>query len=539
MPIVRRNFPVGAWVALALALGTGLAAACSNRAQVFLEQQVVAFVDGDCYARMTRVRELIAHPGTKLTWHHFENYPFGTQPHTTLLFDGLILALRAVFSLAGAADALNLAGAWISPLLGAAMLAALWVWSNRERLAGGWAVLLVLAASPILAHGFALGRPDHQSLVLLCLAVALAAEWSFWRQASRRTAMIGGAAWAFGLWTSLYEPVILLGVVLGAGALFNRATLRRPERLAGLAMGGSVLLIALVFEGWPAINIPGFGAADGAAYFASWARQIGELQSMPPWSPALIRWTGVGLAAAPILLLLNRGEEQRSARAQLLVLLAVVALTCWQARWGYFLPLAYALSLPWQLASIAPRLRLAAAALFLLGLLPMAWEWQAQWRRSPDTLAALAEQRADNVSLHQAAGVISEASLTPNPAAAGILAPWWQSPPLAYWSGQPALAGSSHESLPGIVDVARFFVADNWPAASRILRRRQVRWVVAYDPDRVLSNASSLLDQPQISRHAVAIVLYEQVEAAPAYLRLVFVNQDFKVYEVLTAALPP
>ena len=128
----------------------------------------------------------------------------------------------------------------------------------------------------------------------------------------------------------------------------------------------------------------------------------------------------------------------------------------------------------------------------------------------------------------------------PAPTSQGILAPWWLSPPLAYWSGQPALAGSSHESLPGIVDVARFYVAADVPAAARILRRRQVRWVVAYEPERVLATASSLLEQPLVPKRAWGALLYQQPENAPPFLRLAFVNPAFKVYEVApTASLPP
>jgi hypothetical protein len=285
--------------------------------------------------------------------------------------------------------------------------------------------------------------------------------------------------------------------------------------------------------------VPGFGEAASAEYFAAWSRQIGELQSMAPWSPALFRWTGFGLAAAPVLLLMNRGAEWRIARAHLGFLLAVLALTCWQARWGYFLPLVYGLSLPWQIEAIAPRFRLVAAGVFLLGLFPMAGEWR--WALQPPaaSITALAEQRQDDISLREAAAFIARDAVDADSDADGILAPWWLSPPLAYWSGQPAVAGSSHESLPGIVDVARFFVCADAQAAAGILRRRQVRWVVAYDPDRVLSTASSLLGQPLVSRHAMGLILYRQPEMAPAFLRPAFVNPDFKVYEVLPALLAP
>jgi hypothetical protein len=533
---------VAAKYAMLLAvLGLALTAACANHAQVFLGNHLIAFVDGDCYARMTRVKELIEHPGTKLDWHGFENYPFGARPHTTFPFDGAILALRACLKLAGVANALDLAGAWISPALEVGLVVGLWAWVTHERFSSGWAVLLVAAVSPIIAHGFALGRPDHQSLVVLCMAAALSAEWSFWRRPSRGMGVIGGIAWALGLWTSLYEPAILLGFTLAAAVLFHRATLLRVERLPGLGAGALVLLGALAYEGWPSINVPGVGSAAGVEYFAAWSRQIGELQSLPPWSPTLFHWAGAGLAVAPVLLLLNRGEERRIARAHLFFLVGVTALTCWQVRWGYFLPLVYALGLPWQAQAIAPRFRLLAAVAFLLGLFPVAEEWRALLQPSANARAALAEQREDALSVRQTAAFIARAASGSGGSAdaAGILAPWWLSPPLAYWSGQPALAGSSHESLPGIVDVARFFVSPDPAVAAGILRHRQVRWVVAYEPDRVLSTASGLLEQPLVSRRAMGLVLYRQPAFAPPFLRLAFVNPDFKVYEVITASLPP
>jgi hypothetical protein len=540
MPTGTKMAAAGYATLLAIALAVALAGDCANHAQVFLGDHLIAYVDGDCYARMTRARELLTHPGASLAWHRFENYPFGTHPHTTFPFDGAILALRWVFKLAGQANALDLAGTWISPLLGSVLVAGLWAWVKRERFAGGWAVLLVVAASPILAHGFALGRPDHQSLIVLCMAAALAAEWSFWRRPSQGVGIVSGAAWALGLWTSLYEPAILLGLVLVAGAVFNRATFQRRERWPGLVIGGVVLAGAVCSTGFPSLQVPGYGSTNGAEYFAAWSRQIGELQSLPPWSPTLFAWAGAWLAAVPVLLWLRQpAAERRIARAQLFVVLTVTALTCWQVRWGYFLPLVYALSLPWQVPAIPPRWRPVAAAVFLVGLIPVAREWAAEVWPSPAQRVLLAEQREDDRSLRDAARFIEQASGAPGQDPAGILAPWWLSPPLAYWSGQPALAGSSHESLPGIVDVARFFVSADPTAAAGILRRRQVRWVVAYDPDRVLSTASSLLGQPRVSRHALGLVLFGPPERVPTFLRPAFVSPDFRVYEVLPASLPP
>ncbi|MBE7211925.1 MAG: hypothetical protein INR65_12970, partial [Gluconacetobacter diazotrophicus] len=218
LPVLPRRLRTAAgWLWLAVAMAGALVAACANWHDVFGDKGQVFFVDADCYARMTRVQLVCEHPGRVVGAHDFENYPFGTNPHTTALFDYLIWALRGVLGLFFRTETRDLAGAWISPLLALATVAAAGVWTNLARLPGRVPAFLLLAASPILAHGFALGRPDHQSLALACMAWALAAEWALWRRPSRGWGWVSGVAWALGLWTTLYEPVILLALVLAAG----------------------------------------------------------------------------------------------------------------------------------------------------------------------------------------------------------------------------------------------------------------------------------------------------------------------------------
>ena len=40
-----------------------------------------------------------------------------------------------------------------------------------------WVMLILYAISPILVHGTELGRPDHQSLLMLLVTIAICAEW--------------------------------------------------------------------------------------------------------------------------------------------------------------------------------------------------------------------------------------------------------------------------------------------------------------------------------------------------------------------------
>lgn len=502
--ILRR----ASWLTLALGLLLALGLQCANWRQVFPGDGTVNFVDADCYARMTRAAEIAAHPGRIIRWHTFENYPFGVRPHTTAPLDYLIAALRVVFW-----SAPDLAGAWVSPLLGVATAAGLWLWAQRERLPGAAIMLLIFGGSPILAQGFALGRPDHQSLELACLAAALAAEWAQWRAPSRGWGLIAGAAWALALWTSLYEPLIVLATMGVATACFHRAAFRERERLPGLILGGVMLAGALAAERLT-VRFPG-----ESPYFAAWAQSIGELRSVPPWSPTLYGWTGRALLIAPFLLW-RRGA---AGRAHLLMLLTMFALTCWQVRWGYFLALVYVISLPEQLAAFLPVWRGWAAVAIIGGLWPMATEWSG---RLAAPSAEVLEQREDTALLRETAAFIAKQG----GAEGGILAPWWLSPALAYWSGGSAVAGSSHESLPGTVDAARFYLADDPAEIAAILRARRVRWVVAYEPERVFQTATPLLGRRPTPR-SMGVILYNQPEAAPRGLRLAMVNKFFKVYE--------
>ncbi len=542
-------------VGFSLLLAAFLGGACAHWRAVFYAPGQVAFVDGDCYARMTRVEAVLQRPGRVVREHGFENHPVGTRPHVTAPLDYLIAAIAGclrVFSLPAAA-ARDLAGAWVSPLLGVGTLAFLWVWAQREfRHGGWWSVPALVAISPILAHGFALGRPDHQSLVLLCVAVALAAEVSQWRRPSRNWGIASGAAWALALWTSLYEPLVLVVAVIATGIAFGRSALGRAERWPGLVLGGGILLFALAVEG-VRIALPGAG---DRALFRAWAENLGELRGALPWSGLLLSWTGLSLWLAPLLLFaawqrLARDEKaatrptrERVALALACWLVLTWALTCWQVRWGYFLALVMALSLPWQFwKAFGARSR---ALSFLCCVIAMAPVLAAFDRRLDGTLhgsAADTEQARAAGALREVADFLRRdgSTVVGSGAPRGLLTPWWDAAALAYWTGLPAIAGSSHGSLPGIADSARFFLlpaegSDGGTAARELLRVRRVRWVVAGDPDRVLPAAAALLgvaaSNHGAGRETLGAVLARDPLRAPAFLRLAFANPDLKVYAV-------
>ena len=486
---------------------------CWNSADVFVAGKTF-FVDADCYSRMTRVQRIYEHPGTVIHRHEFENWPEGTQPHTTAPFDYLTAGLAGLLRVyaRGNQAALDLAGAWISPLLGVLTAAFLWCWGGRNRIP----MLFLFAVSPILVHGTVLGRPDHQSLLLLCLAVALGAETKLWESPSRGWAIAGGLAWGLGLWVSLYEPLVLLAGTLVLGIAGGRKSFFSRERVGwGAALAG-VLLLATLVDGWRS-PLPDPVARE---YFANWSRTIGELAHLP--FPALFHWTGWLLLAAPcILFWLGWKKLDRTAWFWLVLLLALSSLTCWQARWGYFLALVFAMSLP-SLLEVFSKRWLALAA-FGVSLWPLAVEWDQRLDLGSRDLRA--EQRRDNLALYDVAQTLR------GPLRLPVLAPWWQSPALAYWSGQPCVAGSSHESLPGTVDASRFYLSTNTGAAEAILSRRRVACVVVYEPSRVNAVSGAILGEAPVEG-TLGQFLYERPHSAPPFLQPVdeSSNGPFRVF---------
>src|SRR5438094_9180868 len=114
---VRQRF---GFLAEIIFIGTlSLVTRCANYGDVFFGGQI-NFIDADCYARMTRARICFERPGTIVRRHDFENFPIGTSPHTTAPFDYLIAAIAAVLASASK-NALDLAGAVVSPLLSVAL----------------------------------------------------------------------------------------------------------------------------------------------------------------------------------------------------------------------------------------------------------------------------------------------------------------------------------------------------------------------------------------------------------------------------------
>jgi hypothetical protein len=503
---------------------------------------------------MTRARMIAEQPGIVVRHHDFENWPQGVTAHTTAPLDYMIVGLKGVLDvLFNTFDdsktpsrlhmqTLDLAGALVSPLLGLAGALFLAWWLEKFRVRFGSAALLFYAISPILVHGTVLGRPDHQSLLMTLLTVAFGAELALARKtespdaaaSERRWGLVSGIAWGLSLWVSLYEPLILLAVVIGLWLVLDRRTFLSRRRLPGAVACLAILLLSLLIEGWP-VAIPD---ATMRGYFANWEHQIGELSHLR--FVQLFDWLGWWVPASAILLLLAYRQDRR-ALSMLVMLVVLTSLTLWQARWGYFLGIAFAWTLPWQMQAL--RRGWAAWLFFAVGWWPIMDAWDKSL-----FLESFAQEQHDvkQAELVALRGLAEEVIAKAGKNEGAFLASWWLSPEIAYWSRQPGVAGSSHESLPGIVDTARFFLSSDPISAAAILRKRRVRWVLADDASRDIEKSAELLKQTPPAT-PLASTLADHPEDAPDFLvewtGRAAVRPDglrfYRLYEVDDDMLPP
>ena len=521
------------WVSFFLALT--LATRCANYRNIFVtnpdgagRQIFFAHGEGDCYSRMTRVREILEHGGI-VHYHPWENFPHGTWPHTTLLMDYLIAAIALVLK-PFLADYIDMAGAVVSPLLGVLTTGFLALWARELNQQYRRLMLLLVSLSPILVHGTELGRPRHQSLQIFLVAVGIGAELIMARKPRILWGIVSGIAWGLALWVSLFEPLVMLVVIYVTKVIFYRPNLFVKERLWGVAIFIGILALAYALEGEYLVKSFSIQAHDQTlrTYFGNWSATIDEMKGINSlntnvFSDLLYRWVGWGLLVSPLLLIARLRDTKRTILL-LSLLVSTFVLTLIWPRWGYFFALVYAMSLPWQLSLF--RRKWLVWTLFLLSLWPMAQQW--------DTLLFDRSLEAVNAAeLGDAHRIRQVADFIKAKAPGGILAPWWWSPQLVYWSGQPAVAGSSHESLPGIVDTARFFSATDPKVAEQICNDRKVETIVTGNPEPIVNQSVQILGQPMPQdENTMADILWQRPSSPPMFLHVVFNSPVVKVFEV-------
>ncbi|HEY3601674.1 MAG TPA: hypothetical protein VGK72_06935 [Chthoniobacterales bacterium] len=510
----------------------------ANHQDVFVGGRIY-FLDSDCYARMERAAIVAAHPGAVVRRHEFENYPAGTRPHTTAPLDYLIVALAATLALF-TAQPLDLAGAIIAPLLALAGGWFLWWWARQMPAVARYGALLTYALSAILAHGTALGRPDQQALLIILLMIALAAEWRLQQDTNAPAAhvnpaplgeyecaasgekdsrvgwsIVSGAAWGLALWVSLYEPLILLAALLVGTAMTSRAQLVAGSRRIGWLIFLAIILVAGLIEWrWP--EPPGW-----QPFFANWSTTIGELRSVSLTSPIWLAWVGALLIISPVSIAFAVKHRRMPLVFAGLVVLCLL-LTTWEARWGYFFAIVFLLTIPAQLAIV--RQKWLAVSLLALSLLPLLQFWDGRIWPGEEAILRRATGRREAMEWRAAATSLG------GRAWGAVLAPWWLAPATAYWSGRPVVGGSSHESLPGIVDTARFFLATSAAEARQILERHGVQWVLVADGERVGENSAAILGRP-VPSDALCRILDRTPSQAPSFLVLRKQNDACKTYE--------
>ncbi len=488
---------------------------CANYGDVFFGGQI-DFIDADCYARMTRARNCFEHPGTIMRRHDFENFPTGTSPHTTAPLDYLIVATATLLKPLSN-NALDLAGALVSPLLSVALGIFLCWWTRNVQMRFRWGLLVLYALSPILAHGFALGRPDHQSLLITLITLALCAEWSLANvdsvdigKTSDRPlewwSIVSGAGWAIAIWVSLYEPIILLSIVFA----FRARDMVRRERRIGWIVFAAILAVAVLIER----RIPQWPNREFARALKNWSGAIGELSHVSLGNPIWFSWCGWLLLLAPFLF----WPKRHTPWFLKALLIATFGLSIWQARWAYFFVMIFAMTLP-ELLLVA-RKPIIAAAIFIIALFPIAQSWDRMF--ADEQLARRAENNIEMVELHAMAWQCD----------GPFMAPWWFSPALSYWSRQSGVGGSSHESIEGVVESAKFFETQKAEEVAEILKGHNVRWVIAYDADRVAQNSARILGRP-ISADAFCYALDRRPSDALPFLRLIAQTGRFKLFRVL------
>jgi len=492
-----------------------LATRCANYQNVFVDGSIY-FIDADCYARMTRARMCAEHPGLIVRHHDFENFPQGTTPHTTAPFDYLIVSLSILLK-PFTAQPIDLAGAVVSPFLGLVGGLFLWWWSRQMKLRYRWAMLILYGLSPILVHGMELGRPDHQSLLILLVTIGICAEWKLRKEQSLNWNVGWGLAWSLALWVSFYEPLVLFVIVLLFGLTKNRHLLLAPHRRTGWILFGAIIAVAFLVER----RLPTVAIFQSGALFANWSHTIGELAQVSLWNRIWFAWAGYMIAVAPILIWYSFRKRAAPSGFVLALLLATFLLTIWQVRWSYFFVVIFLIALPSLLESLRSSVSVWVA--FALSMLPILQFWDARLWPNEGELAARIERRNEAIQLRELAMTLRSAETHP------FLSPWWLSASIAYWSGQPGVAGSSHEALVGSADSARFFLTNDLQVGREILRNRHVDWVLAYDWRRIAQNSADLL-AARVPDHAIGRILDRTPGLAPPYLVLSGQNRTAKLF---------
>jgi hypothetical protein len=479
-------------------------------------------VEADCYSQLARVQRILHGEGFIQSHFKVENWPEGLVPSTTAPFDYAILLLYFPLTLVTKYP-LDWAGALVSPALWIGLVFFWMFFRSREFSLTGRALLIIgSAALPAIVWGTACGRSRHQSLILALLAIALTAEYERWHielSPKRAWNIVAGIVWGLACWTSLFEPLFIVTLLI----VYN-FIVRRRESPGFLISLGFVMLTALLLEGFH-IFIPPPEYYDP---LKRWLSTIAEVMGMS-FVGFMNRMTLI-VIFLPVIAwrLLVREGDLRTDLFLVLITTLLMIVTILQSRWLYYATLGE-LFLIVRYCQIEPLRwsRLLVLVIFLTGL--------ADANRVQIIYAKAMAPNQPSIDLSEIARSIDQPG--------GIMAPWWLSPGLLYFSGQPIVAGSSHCGISGIVASAKFFSSLSWPEAEKILRERKVRWIMVYDDQDyiypVLNNSRQILGLSPYSdddKQVVDVTVWQTLindkdQYIPHDIRLRAVTQKFKLYE--------
>jgi hypothetical protein len=222
-----------------------------------------------------------------------------------------------------------------------------------------------------------------------------------------------------------------------------------------------------------------------------------------------------------------RTNANRTDRLMTLLAALLFFLTLLEDRWNYYASLAELLLIvryfqlsPWRWP------QLVVLAVFLIGLGDSTFtRIETSAHKAPAQPSPELEQISHSID-----------------ASGGIMAPWWLSPGLLYFSGQPIVAGSSHCGISGIVASAQFYNTTSWTEAERILKQRRVRWVVVSDDPvylyPLLNTSRKILglsfindDTPKSEVDPTVAQTLIDDRFVPTWLHLRAITQQLKLYE--------
>ena len=573
-------------------------------------------VEADCYSQLARVQRILDGQGLLQNHFDVENWPEGLVPSTTAPFDYAILLLYFPLWLFTKhpldwAGALVSPALWIVLVAFWVLIR-----SREFTLFGRALLIAGSAVLPSLVWATAFGRSRHQSLILFLMAMGLTAEYERWQlelAPKRAWNIFAGIVWGLACWTSLFEPVLVAGSIVVFNLITRRRenvafliSFGAVLLLMSLLEGGHLLgNLRHIYElrnstyatNWlhgiaevAQVDFPGM--IDRLSYvflispivaWCLWPRTLGNKTDIllilltavlsvltweqgrwsyyaslvglfllvrycqaprPPEGKSLTLGGGIervilGILITPFLywcVLLGAFPDG----GQLLIILltlALIALAFLPNEWASYFSLGNPLNEE-GVGPVTPNfwMRAIIVAILVIGSLRNDLEQVDSHGRVPPIQPSL--------QLVQ----ISRAIDGPG----AIMAPWWLSPGLLYFSGHPIVSGSSHEGMGGIVDSAKFFTATSWTEAERILDQRKVRWIVMWDNPTlvypVLANSQRILGLPQANDDdpgnaelTVAQMLIED-QRLPTAMQLRAVieekryNQKFKLYEYVPGA---